>query len=106
MATRHFDQDHFEEALAAPGVLVVDFWADWCMPCKMMAPVVDQLAEQYDGRIVVGKVNIDEEPDLAARYDVRSIPTILFFKDGEEAATLVGARPIASLTAEVDKLLG
>lgn len=101
----HFDEAAFDEALAAPGVLVVDFWATWCMPCKMMAPIVDKLADTYAGRAVVGKVEIDEEPDLAARYNVQSIPTIVVFKDGQPVETLVGARPIDAFTAIIDKQL-
>lgn len=103
---RHFDEAAFDEALAQPGVLVVDFWATWCMPCKMMAPIVDKLADKYAGRAVVGKVDIDEEPDLAARYNVQSIPTIAVFKDGKPVETLVGARPVDAFVTVIDRLLG
>mgnify|MGYP002553252639 CR=1 FL=1 len=67
----HFDSDHFEAALAQPGVVLVDFFATWCMPCKMVAPVIEKVAESYAGKVTVGKVDIDEEPDLAAAYNVQ-----------------------------------
>lgn len=101
----HFDSDHFEAALAQPGVVLVDFFATWCMPCKMVAPVIDKIAEKYDGRATVGKVDIDEESDLAAAYRVQSVPSILFFKNGQLVSTLVGARPYDTLAAELDKLV-
>ena len=78
----HFDSDHFEAALAQPGVVLVDFFATWCMPCKMLAPVIDRLAEEYEGRVVVGKVDVDAEPELAGRYRVQSIPNVAIFRDG------------------------
>ncbi|MBQ8046941.1 MAG: thioredoxin [Prevotella sp.] len=73
--------------------LVVDLWAPWCGPCRMVGPVISELAEDYDGKIVVGKCNVDEEEDLAIEFGVRSIPTILFFKDGELVDKFVGAAP-------------
>ena len=105
MAVQHFDNDGFEKALADGGVVMVDFFATWCMPCKMVAPVIDQIAEKYDGRATVGKVDIDEESDLAAAYRVQSVPSILFFKNGQLVSTLVGARPYDTLAAELDKLV-
>ena len=89
----HFDSDHFEAALAQPGVVLVDFFATWCMPCKMVAPVIEKVAESYAGKVTVGKVDIDEEPDLAQRFGVMSIPTLLLIKDGKVAASSVGLRP-------------
>ena len=86
----HLDAAGFEKALGKSGVLVADFWAGWCMPCKMLAPSIDKLAEEYDGRATVGKVDIDEEQALAARYGVQSIPTVIVFKNGQILATLVG----------------
>ncbi len=105
MSAIHFDEQSFDAALAKPGVLVVDFWASWCMPCKMLAPSIEKLAEEYEGRAVVGKVDIDEQEALARRYGVQSIPTVIVFKDGQPAATVVGARPLAAYTAEIDKAL-
>ena len=101
----HFDKEQFETALAQPGVLLVDFWAGWCMPCKMVAPVIEKVAESYAGKVTVGKVDIDEEPDLAAAYNVQSVPSILLFKDGKLASTLVGARPFETFATELDKLV-
>lgn len=105
MAAIHFESDTFEAALAKPGVLVVDFWATWCMPCKMLAPVIEKLADAYEGRAVVGKVDIDEEQALAVRYGVQSIPTVIVFKDGKPVSTTVGARSLDAYTEEIDKVL-
>ena len=101
----HFDKEQFEAVLAQPGVLLVDFWAGWCMPCKMLAPVIDRLAEEYEGRVVVGKVDVDAEPELAGRYRVQSIPNVAIFRDGELVSTLVGARPYEAFTEELEKIL-
>ena len=106
MATAlHLDEEQFQATLATSGVVVVDFWATWCMPCKMMAPVMDRLAADYAGRAVIAQVDVDEEPDLAAQYRVQSIPMVVFFKDGQAVSTLVGARPYETLAAELNKLL-
>ena len=101
----HFQAAAFEEALNKPGVLVVDFWAGWCMPCKMLAPSIDKLAEDYADRAVVGKIDVDEEQELAMRYGVQSIPTVIVFKDGQIQTTLVGVRPYDAYTTEIDKAL-
>jgi len=71
----------------------VDFWAEWCGPCKMLGPVIEQLAEKYDGKAVVGKVNVDDEPELAQKYAIMSIPTVMFFKDGELIDKKIGVMP-------------
>jgi len=81
--------------------VLVDFYADWCGPCKMVAPLVEELANELDGQAIVRKVNIDQERELAAQFGVRSIPTFLVFKNGELADTLVGAQPKAALAAAV-----
>lgn len=101
----HAQAREFEELLSADTPMVVDFYADWCMPCKMMAPVMEKLAGAYDGRVRVIKVNVDEEPDLAAQYGIQSIPAILFFQNGEQTNALLGVRPYDELTAELDRLL-
>ena len=101
----HFNRDQFEAELAKPGVLVVDFWASWCMPCKMLAPVIDRLAAEYQGRATVGKVDVDEESALAARYNVQSIPYVAIFKDGRLIHSLVGVRPYEAFTQELDQVL-
>lgn len=101
----HWDVQAFRSALKAGGVLVVDFFATWCMPCKMLAPVMEQLAADYDGQAVIGKVDVDEQRELAEEYRVQSVPTVILFKDGELADVLVGVRPINTLKAAIDKLL-
>lgn len=93
MALLHFTEEGFDKALKQPGLLVVDFWAEWCGPCKMLGPVIEQLAEQYDGKAVVGKVNVDDEPELAQKYAIMSIPTVMFFKDGELIDKKIGVMP-------------
>ena len=93
MALQHFTEESFDKALAEPGLLVADFWAEWCGPCKMLGPVIEQLAGDYDGKAAVGKVNVDDEPELARRYGILSIPTVIFFKDGEEIDKKIGVMP-------------
>ena len=93
MALQHFTEESFDTALAEPGLLVADFWAEWCGPCKMLGPVIEQLAGDFDGKAVVGKVNVDDEPELARRYGILSIPTVIFFKDGEEVDKKIGVMP-------------
>ncbi|MFP4429976.1 MAG: thioredoxin [Spirochaetota bacterium] len=92
--------ENFEsEVLKSDVPVIVDFWAEWCMPCKMIAPALEELADQYDGKVKVGKLNVDEQADLAAQYDIISIPTLLLFKDGEVADQHVGAAPKPRLEA-------
>lgn len=93
------------EYLADKGVVFVDFWAPWCSPCRMVAPIIDQLADQLKGEAVVGKVNIDENEEAAVRMGVSSIPTMIIFKDGQEVDRIVGARPLPQLAAAVRKHL-
>lgn len=86
--------ENFEsEVLQSDVPVVVDFWAEWCMPCKMIAPALEELADEYDGKVKVGKLNVDEQADLAAQYNIISIPTLLLFKNGEVAEQHVGAAP-------------
>ncbi len=88
---KRFTSDNFEtEVLKADKPVLVDFYADWCVPCRMLAPVVEQLEEEMAGDLVVGKLNVDENSDIAATYKVMSIPTLILFKDGKEAGKLVG----------------
>ncbi|EHD19704.1 MULTISPECIES: thioredoxin TrxA [Brenneria] len=88
----HLTDGSFDtEVLQAEGVTLVDFWAEWCGPCKMIAPILNEIAEEFDGKLTVAKLNIDENPATAPKYGIRGIPTLLLFKNGEVAATKVGA---------------
>ena len=85
--------------------VVVDFWAEWCGPCKLLTPVIDELAAEYSGKIKIAKVNVDQQANLAARYGIRSIPTIIIFKGGEVAEQMVGMQAKEALKAKLDSLL-
>jgi len=97
--------ENFENLKKGEQPLVVDFWATWCGPCRMIGPVISELAGEFDGKITVGKCDVEENEDLAAEYGIRNIPTILFFKDGKLVDKLVGAQPKASLQAKFEALL-
>ncbi len=90
----------------APGLVLVDFWATWCGPCQVVAPILDQLAGEYAGKAKVAKVDVDTNQRTAARFNVRSIPSVLFFKDGQHVDTVVGAVPKATLEAKIKQHLG
>ena len=99
-----FDESNFEaEVLKSDLPVFVDFYADWCGPCKMMSPVIDKLAEEFDGKIKVGKVNVDDNGDLAVRYGIMSIPNMVFFKNGEVADRVVGAIPKPAMKEKFEK---
>ncbi len=110
MASEHIvtgtDANFAEEVENFDGVAMIDFWATWCGPCLAIAPAVEELAEEYTGKLKVVKLNVDENPNTAAKYGIRGIPTLLFFKGGEVADQVVGALPKKRLKKAVDKVLG
>lgn len=99
------DANFSEQVLKSATPVVVDFWAEWCGPCKMLAPVLDELAGEYDGKVKIGKVNIDEFQQLAINYGINSIPTLLFFKNGQVADQVIGMRSKRDLKASFDRVL-
>ncbi len=104
-ATVHLTEQNFDETLnRQPGITMVDFWAEWCGPCRAISPVLEELAKESEGRVTLAKVNVDENPGLAARYGIRSIPTILFIKQGKVADQVIGAVPRAKLREKLDAL--
>jgi thioredoxin 1 len=94
---------NFEQAINGGQVVLVDFWAEWCGPCRRLAPTVDELAGEYDGKIVVGKLNVDENPDVSGRFSIRGIPTLLLFKGGQVVEQVVGLADKAALKKVLDK---
>ena len=97
------DETFADEIEDAEGLAMVDFWAEWCGPCRMVGPIVEELAGEYAGRLKVGKVDVDENQKIAQRFGIRSIPSILFFKDGEHVDTVVGAVPKGQLEKKIEE---
>ena len=93
---------NFDEIIKSDKPILVDFWAEWCGPCKMIGPIVEEIAGEYDGKAVIGKVDVDTNPEVSARFGIRSIPTLLYFKDGEIVDKQVGAVPKAVLAQKLD----
>ena len=96
------DSDFEDEVVNADTPVLVDFWADWCAPCKMIAPIVEELAEEYDGQVKFAKLDVDSNPKSAMTYGIRGIPTLLIFKDGQPVDQIVGAVPKSALKSKID----
>ena len=106
MALIHLNEESFNETLGSGKLMLVDFWATWCGPCRMLGPVIEELAEEYEGKdVVVGKVDVDENPELARRYGVMQVPTVLLLQKGEELAREIGVRPMEVYTELLDEQL-
>jgi thioredoxin 1 len=95
----------FSEILASGKPVVVDFWAEWCGPCRMVGPIIEELSKEYEGKVTIGKIDVDENTEVAAQFGIRNIPTILFFKDGKVVDKQVGAAPKGAFVAKIDSLL-
>ncbi len=105
-ATKTLTVDSFDEAIStSEQPIIVDFWAEWCGPCKMISPVLDEIATENEGKISIAKVNVDENPDLARRFEVMSIPTLIVFKGGEPVKRLVGAKNKAGLLEDLSDII-
>ena len=99
------DENFEQEILKSNIPAMVDFWAEWCGPCKMVGPVVEELAKEYEGKVKIGKMNVDENRQTPAKFGIRAIPTLILFKDGQVAQTIVGAQPKSAIEEELKKLL-
>jgi thioredoxin 1 len=97
--------ENYRELISGDKPLVLDFWAEWCGPCRMVAPVIDELATEYEGRVAIGKVDVDDNNDIVSEYGIRNIPTVLFFRDGALVDKQVGAASKQAFAAKIEKLL-
>lgn len=105
MAIEVTDSNFEELILNSDKPALIDFWAEWCGPCRMIGPIVEEMSSEYDGKAVIAKLNVDENPEVCSKYGIRNIPTILFFKNGEVADKQVGAVPKNTLVQKIDNLL-
>ncbi|HMS28590.1 MAG: thioredoxin [Saprospiraceae bacterium] len=105
MAFEFTDQNFETEALQEGNIAVVDFWAEWCGPCRLVSPVIDELSKEYSGNVKIGKLNVDHNPQVTTQYGVRGIPTILFLKDGKVVEKHVGTATKATLKAKIEALI-
>ncbi|HHP51190.1 MAG TPA: thioredoxin [Moorella mulderi] len=99
------EENFSREVLQDPGLVLVDFWAAWCGPCRMFAPVVDSIAQEYEGKVKVAKLNVDDHPSIAERYNIMSIPTVILFKQGEKVAQLIGYQTKDRLAQVIERYL-
>lgn len=106
MALIHLNEESFDTTMDSGKLMLVDFWATWCGPCRMLGPVIEELAEEYEGKdVVICKVDVDENPELTRRYGVMQVPTVLLLQDGEELAREIGVRPMEVYTELLDEQL-
>jgi len=105
MAFEFNDANFKEKALTTDKVTVVDFWAEWCGPCRMIGPFIEELSKEYDDKVLVGKLNVDDNPEVSMKYNVRSIPTVLFFKNGEVVDRQIGATSKKVLASKIEALI-
>ena len=96
---------NFEELVNSGKPMVLDFWAEWCGPCRMVGPIIDELATEYEGRVTIGKMDVDNNNDVVAQFGIRNIPTVLFFKDGKVGDKQVGAAPKTTFVSKIEALL-
>ena len=101
----NFTDENTKELIESGQPLVIDFWATWCGPCMRLAPIIDQLATEYEGKVLIGKYNVDEESDMSTEFGIRSIPTLLFFKDGKLKGQLIGGSSKSEVEAKINELL-
>lgn len=100
------DNNWDNEVIKSNIPVVIDFWAEWCGPCRMVAPIVEELAEEYDGKVKFGELDVDSNTNIAVRYGIRSIPTLLIIKSGEEVTRIIGAKPKSHLVKELEPYIG
>lgn len=105
MALHFTDATFEEEVLKSDKPAIIDFWAEWCGPCRMVGPIIEEMAKEYEGKAIIGKVDVDSNPGITSRYSIRNIPTILFIKGGEVVDKQVGAVPKSVLAGKLDKIL-
>ncbi len=102
---KNLTQENFQEEINGQSPVIVDFWASWCGPCRMLSPLIDALSEEYEGKITVGKVNVDEQNALAAQFGIVSIPTVIIFKDGKEEKRMIGVHDADDYRDEIDRVI-